>query len=61
MGVRCLICGKEKVRFEYRGDDDSLIAMAKDYVFWGCVHNGEVHITSILRAMRVTDFFMYCA
>ncbi len=49
--VKCPICGKDKVRFDYRGDDGSLVAMSKDYVFWGCAHSGKVHITSILRSL----------
>ena len=51
VGVKCPICGKAKVRFDYRGEDVSLVAMAKDYVFWGCVHDETVHITPILRSL----------
>jgi hypothetical protein len=49
--VKCPVCGKYKVRFDYRGNDISLVAMAKDYVFWGCVHDKKVHITPILRSL----------
>ena len=51
MCVKCPICGKDKVRFDYRGDDVSLVEMSKDYVFWGCRHGEKVHITPILRAL----------
>lgn len=51
LGVKCPICGKTKVRFDYQGDDVSLVAMSKDYVFWGCVHGEKVHITPILRSL----------
>jgi hypothetical protein len=49
--VKCPICGKAKARFDYLGDDVSLVAVSKDYVFWGCVHGGKIHITLILRSL----------
>ena len=49
--VKCPICGKDKVRFDYRGADVSLVAMSRDYVFWGCFHDEKVHITPVLRSL----------
>jgi hypothetical protein len=51
VGVKCPICGKAKVRFEYHVDDVSLADTSKDYVFWGCHHGEKVHIAPISRLL----------